>query len=129
MTTAKSNPESVKDIIKAAHLLLKPPGALPTTSTELRGRLNESWAYLSHRWDEELDAQPLDIDNSVRNIEDEADDVESNDAIGTSKDGERQIKILVGMRCLDLLLRLQAILSKEFWPAEFRQADPKDCEC
>lgn len=111
-STPSSGPDSVKAILRAAHVLLQPPTPLPTGTAELQRRVKESWKAQPHSWDEGLAA----VAHGIL-------DYKTTDDAGT-----RTIGDLVRLRCLDLLLGLQGVLIKEFWPVEARAGyEAKDC--
>lgn len=128
MIKATRSPSSVKDILEAAQILLQPPATLPTDSSELRARLNDSWRALPHSWDDGLAALARQISGSDQPDTEEEEDLDQLiagvEALSTENQGDQK---LFGLRCLDILVGLQAVLEKEFWPAESRGHDAKDC--
>lgn len=116
---ASSTPEGIKTLLAAATALLAPPAPLPSAPPALLERLRASSALLPG-W--RTRAGWTD-DDELEQIGD--DDDEASPARKERRDALVQ---LVGRRCLDILLALQAILGKEFWPAEFKDGmGDKDC--
>ncbi|KAL1405390.1 hypothetical protein Q8F55_009021 [Vanrija albida] len=101
---------SIKTLLASATALLAPPAPLPSAPPALLERLRASSAVLSSwrtrpGWTED----------------DELDQIGDDDEASRARKERRDALVqLVGRRCLDLLLALQAQLGKEFWPAEFK---------
>lgn len=109
---------ALKTLLAAGKALLKPPDPLPSAPQLLLERLRESSALLP--WS----------DRAGWTEDDELDEIGDDDADDRGKRKARrdQLVLLVGQRCLDLVVAIQAFLGKEFWPAEYRQG-LKETDC
>lgn len=109
---------TLKDLLLASKALLQPPAPLPSSPPELLSRLRESSALLPWR------------DRAGWTEDDELDQIGDDDQDAAIRKQRRdELVRLVGSRSLDLVITMQAILVKEFWPVEQREGlDAKDCE-
>jgi hypothetical protein len=129
MTKTPRSPSNVKDCLESAQILIRPAGPFPTDVTELRVRLRDSWKALPHSWDDGLAtlARQVSAEDESDTKEEESVDrlVAGVQALSTKG---QEVQRLFGLRCLDILVGLQAVLEREFWPAESRGHDVKDCK-
>lgn len=131
MTTTPASRDSAKSILKAAHELLQPPSALPTDRLELGRRVQASWRALPESWNEGLTTIAKDlgeVNGGSGSAEEELEEIGTSITRSASPRKQGAVDLLVGLRCLDLLVGLQAILIREFWPAEVRGGEARDCK-
>ncbi|AAW40694.2 hypothetical protein CNBA0830 [Cryptococcus deneoformans B-3501A] len=106
---------TLKQILKAADILLKPPKALPSNPPELLPRLRacskalpKEWRRIIPEWSED----------------DEMDHVGDNDGSDISEERKKkrrdELVFVVGKRCFAMAKAMQSWLEKEFWPKEQR---------
>ncbi|KAI9639557.1 uncharacterized protein MKK02DRAFT_39872 [Dioszegia hungarica] len=129
MTTTPASRDSAKSILKAAHELLQPPSALPTDRLELGRRVQASWRALPESWNEGLTTIAKDlgeVNGGSGSAEEELEEIGTSITRSASPRKQGAVDLLVGLRCLDLLVGLQAILIREFWPAEVRGGEARD---
>ncbi|CAK9786131.1 hypothetical protein CC85DRAFT_257343 [Cutaneotrichosporon oleaginosum] len=99
----------LKTLLAAGNALLEPPSPLPSAPPALLARLKAAGDLLPWRdrpgWsdDDELEAVGDDGDDPVKR-----------------KARRDALVMLVGQRALDLLVAMQGVLAKEFWPAEHK---------
>lgn len=131
MTTTPASRDSAKSILKAAHKLLQPPAALPTDRIELGRRVEASWKVLSQGYNEGLAVIAKDLSEAgggSDSAEAELEEIGSSIARSAIPRKQGAVDQLVGLRCLDLLVGLQAVLIREFWPAGVRGGEARDCK-
>ncbi|GMK57294.1 hypothetical protein CspeluHIS016_0401280 [Cutaneotrichosporon spelunceum] len=100
---------SLKTLLAAGNALLEPPNPLPSAPPALLERLKASGERLPWHdrpgWTEEDELEEVgddDVDPAKRKVRRDA------------------LVMLVGQRALDLLVAMQGVLSKEFWPIEHK---------
>ncbi|BEI84139.1 hypothetical protein CcaverHIS002_0407430 [Cutaneotrichosporon cavernicola] len=100
---------TLKTLLTAGNALLEPPNPLPSAPPALLQRLKASGELLPWRerpgWTEDLELEEIGDDDT-----DPAKRKKRRDAL----------VMLVGQRSLDLLVAMQGVLVKEFWPAEHK---------
>ncbi|TXT03818.1 hypothetical protein VHUM_04339 [Vanrija humicola] len=102
--------ESIKTLLASATALLAPPAPLPSAPPALLERLRASSAVL-----------PAWRTRPGWTEDDELEQIGDDDEASAGRKERRDALVqLVGRRCLDILLAMQAQLAKEFWPAEFK---------
>ncbi|WVN88103.1 uncharacterized protein L203_103303 [Cryptococcus depauperatus CBS 7841] len=105
----------LKQLFKAADILLKPPKALPANPLELLPRLKscskslpKEWRKLSPEWSDEDEMEYVgDCEGQVTDEE-------------RRKKRRDELVFVVGKRCFAMIKAMQASLEKEFWPQEQR---------
>ncbi|WRT66062.1 uncharacterized protein IL334_003014 [Kwoniella shivajii] len=108
---------TLKNLLKAADTLLKPPTPLSSNPPELLQRLRacsrslpKEWRRVTPEWCNE-DEQEQIGDHS--NVQDDVDE-------SRKKRRRDELVFVVGKRCFALINAMQVTLEKEFWPVEMR---------
>ncbi|KIR40790.1 hypothetical protein I307_02225 [Cryptococcus deuterogattii 99/473] len=113
-TGHQGNP-TLKQILKAGDILLKPPKALPSNPPELLPRLRACSKALPKEW--KLSVPEWSED-------DEMDHVGDNGGLEISEERKKkrrdELVFVVGKRCFAMANAMQTWLEKEFWPKEQR---------
>ncbi|WVQ82276.1 hypothetical protein IAT38_004404 [Cryptococcus sp. DSM 104549] len=106
---------SLKQLLRAADVLLKPPAAFPSTPPEILPRLKacskalpKEWRKNTPEWLEDDEMEHVG-DNMVNGNEDER-----------SKLRRDQLVFVAGKRCFAITKAMQLCLEKEFWPKDQR---------
>lgn len=130
---------TLKVLLAAGTALLRPPAPLPVEPTELVRRLEASGSLVPERWQSSRSAwRGLSAiaeaveDSSTPTIPPKSDDGHldhDRPSVGKNHLDRAQAMLLVGERCLDLVVGLQGWLEKEFWPSRFNDGlESRDCE-
>lgn len=108
----------LKTLLAAGNALLEPPNPLPSDPPALLGRLKAAGDLLEWR------------DRPGWTEDDELEEIGDGDSDLAKRKARRDaLVLLVGQRALDLLVAMQGVLAKEFWPAEHKKGlGEKDCE-
>ena len=121
MTSTSPQSLSLKQLLGVGTALLQPPAPLPSSPPELLDRLRQSSALVPPEWRQKA---AWSEDDELDEI---GDDENQNDP-ARRKQRRDALVLLAGLRCLDIITAMQALLVKEFWPLEQRGGlDAKDC--
>lgn len=105
----------LKQLLKAGYELLQPPAPLSNDSNDLRRQLDQSEKTLA---DDEHHREP----------KDRWCDCDSAAGGDHARDTKEELRCLVTSRTEFLLVEMQGILEKEYWPVEYRDGlVPGDC--
>jgi hypothetical protein len=110
---------ALKSLLKVGTTLLQPPAPLPSAPAQILERLRQS-SLLVPEW----------RDRAGWREEDELEEIGDDDETDAARRKERRdaLVLAVGLRCLDILVAMQGVLEREFWPVEQRGImEPKDC--
>lgn len=116
-----ATPPCIRDLLDAGYTLLEPPAPIPSAPLALLDRLRNSAANVPvwrnrPAWNEDDELELIGIDSDA-----DTDPVKR-------KQRRDELVLIVGERCVDLVVGLQWWLSKEFWPVNLREGlSEKDC--
>nr|XP_019007023.1 uncharacterized protein I203_00619 [Kwoniella mangroviensis CBS 8507]OCF70484.1 hypothetical protein I203_00619 [Kwoniella mangroviensis CBS 8507] len=107
---------TLKNLLKSAEVLLKPPTPLSSNPTELIQRLKACSKSLPKEWRKST-PEWCPEDEQERSTDQDQTDEE------LKKRRRDELVFVVGKRCFAIIKSIQSILEREFWPKELREAE------